>query len=298
MSYDLTRRQLVGTSLGVMLGGLSSFAVKGSDIPPADVDKRMFLSVKWGMIEISGSVLEKFQLCRDLGFSGMELISPFDGFTADEVVAARQATDMPVHGVVDMKHWEIRLSSPNPDTRDAAVTHLRQALVDCAELGGYAVLLVPGKVNQSNETHEQVWHRSIDGIRKVLPVASRLGVRILIENVWNGFCEKPKLFRDYIDEINSPWVAVYFDIGNARKFGPSEDWIRVLGNRIVKCDVKDWGERQGFCKIGTGDVNWVEVRRALDDIGFTGWFTAEVPGGGPDVLADIHQRMTKVLGIA
>ena len=48
--------------------------------------------------------------------------------------------------------------------------------------------------------------------RKVLPLASKLGVWILIENVWNGFCESPEQYRDYIDEIGSPWVGAYFDI--------------------------------------------------------------------------------------
>ena len=103
--------------------------------------------------------------------------------------------------------------------------------------------------------------------------------------------------RDYLDEIDSPWVGAYFDIGNVRKFGPSEDWIRTLGRRIVKLDVKDWGRGNGFCKIGDGDVNWPEVRAALGEIGFTGWSTAEVRGGDRERLADVAQRMNNVLGL-
>jgi len=127
------------------------------------------------------------------------------------------------------------------------------------------------------------------------PLASKLGVRVLIENVWNGFCESPEQSRDYLDEIDSPWVGAYFDIGNCRKFGPSEDWIRTLGSRIVKLDCKDWGDTEGFCKIGDGDVDWPAVRQALSDIGFSGWCTAEVAGGGREVLTDIAQRMDRVL---
>lgn len=120
-------------------------------------------------------------------------------------------------------------------------------------------------------------------IRKVLPTASRLGIHILIENVWNGFCETPDQMRDYVDEIDSPWVGIYFDIGNVRKFGPSEDWIHVLGSRIIKLDVKDWGKKNGFCRLGEGDVNWPEVRTALAKIKFTGWATRE---GGDKSLQD------------
>ena len=161
--------------------------------------------------------------------------------------------------------------------------------------GGFSVLLVPGKVIGPDENHDHVWQRSITAIRKVLPLASKLGVRVLIENVWNGFCETPDQMRDYIDEICSPWVGAYFDIGNCRKFGFSEDWIHTLGPRIVKLDCKDWGDTEGFCRIGDGDVNWQEVRNALATIGFSGWCTAEVTGGGRDELADISQQMNRVL---
>ncbi|MCA9260487.1 MAG: sugar phosphate isomerase/epimerase [Planctomycetales bacterium] len=252
-------------------------------------------SVKFGMIEGPSDVLGKFQLCQELGFDGMELISPFD-VAAAEIRRASDATQMPVHGVVDMKHWEIRLSSPDPKVREQGREILIQAIKDAASFGGHTVLLVPGAVRGADETHDDVWKRSIPEIRLAVPTASRLGVRILIENVWNGFCETPEQLRDYLDEIDSPWVGSYFDIGNVRKFGPSEDWIQTLGSRIVKLDVKDWGKSNGFCKIGDGDVNWPAVRKALGAIGYRGWSTAEVAGGPRERLADIKARMDRVLG--
>jgi hexulose-6-phosphate isomerase len=246
------------------------------------------------MIGGATTVAEKFALCRDLGYDGMELVSPAD-FTAAEVRAASEATGLPVHGLVDMKHWEIRLSSPDAAVREQGVEILKQAIRDAHAFGGFSVLLVPGRVNGADENHDHVWQRSIPCIRQVLPLASQLGVHVLIENVWNGFCETAEQARDYLDEIDSPWVGQYFDIGNVRKFATSESWIETLGSRIVKLDVKDWGQSNGFCKIGDGDVNWPAVRKALDDIRFTGWCTAEVDGGPREVLADIAARMDRVL---
>ena len=255
---------------------------------------RIYKSVKWGMIQAGGSVLDKFRLQKELGYDGMELVSPSD-LNADEVRRASEDTGMPVHGLVDMKHWEIRLSSPDAAVRQQGVAILERCLRDCKAFGGSSVLLVPGRVSGSDETHDDVWKRSIVEIRKVLPLASKLGVWILIENVWNGFCETPEQMRDYLDEIASPWVGAYFDIGNCRKFGRSEEWIRTLGGRIVKLDVKDWGDTEGFCKIGDGDVDWPAVRQALAETGFSGWCTAEVSGGGREELADIARRMDRVL---
>ena len=57
--------------------------------------------------------------------------------------------------------------------------------------------------------------------------------------------------------------------------------------------------RKGFQGgIGEGDCDWPEVRKALADIGYTsGWATAEVKGGGRERLADIAQRMDRVLNL-
>lgn len=268
---------------------------------PSDVSNqshagRIFKSVKWGMVGIKGTVLEKFQLQKELGFDGVELDSP-SSMNFQEAVEASRKTGLPIHGAVDSVHWKDRLSSPDEAIRTKGLAALQQAIRDVAFCGGSAVLLVPGKVTGPDETHDDVWKRSIVEIRKALPLAAKSGVRILIENVWNGFCEKPEQMRDYIDEIGSPWVGAYFDIGNCRKFRPSETWVRVLGPRIVKLDVKDWGVKNGFCKIGDGDVNWPEVRKALAEIGFTGWCTAEVEGGGKEQLADIAARMNRVLAL-
>lgn len=288
---------IVSAGLG-SLGAASQADADASDrnAPSGDPSGkgRIYKAVKWGMIDIPGSVLDKFKLQQELGYDGMELISPSD-LNVDEVRRASEQTGMPVHGLVDMKHWDIRLSSPDAAQRDEGVAILQQALRDAKAFGGDSVLLVPGKVGGNDETHDQVWQRSIVEIRKVLPLASKLGVRVLIENVWNGFCETPEEMRDYLDEISSPWVGAYFDIGNCRKFGTSEAWVRTLGNRIVKLDCKDWGDTEGFCKIGDGDVNWPGVRLALAEIGFTGWCTAEVAGGGRDELADVAARMNRVL---
>jgi hexulose-6-phosphate isomerase len=303
MGNDLltTRRSFLGVAAAGAAGMIMSASSTTAELPAKNGSDqsnagRIFKSVKWGMVGIKGTVLEKFELQKQLGFDGVELDSP-SSMSFQEAVEASRKTGLPIHGAVDSVHWQDRLSAPDEKIRAKGLAALQQAIRDVAFCGGSAVLLVPGKVGGPDETHDDVWKRSIVEIRKALPLAAKSGVRILIENVWNGFCEQPEQMRDYIDEIGSPWVGAYFDIGNCRKFGSSETWVRVLGPRIVKLDVKDWGVKNGFCKIGDGDVNWPEVRKALAEIGFAGWCTAEVDGGGREQLADIAARMNRVLAL-
>jgi hexulose-6-phosphate isomerase len=52
-----------------------------------------------------------------------------------------------------------------------------------------------------------------------------------------------------------------------------------------------------FTDIGEGDLPWDQVRKALDDIGFTGWATAEVGGGDVQRLTLVRQQMQKAFGL-
>lgn len=251
----------------------------------------IFKAVKGGGIgKDKASMLNRLNDLKQLGFDGIEGGSP--GIRDTQVVReAVLETGMPVHGVVDGVHWNQRLSSPDSNVRDAGREALAQAIRVSHAIGGSSVLLVPGKVTGDDEHHDHVWERSIQEIRKVLPLASRLGIHVLIETVWNGFCYDPEQFRDYLDAIDSPWVRAYFDIGNMQKFAPAHQWIRVLGSRIVKLDVKDWGQANGFCRLGEGDVDWAEVRKALREIGFTGWATREGNDGGQAITARLMNEL-------
>jgi hexulose-6-phosphate isomerase len=60
----------------------------------------------------------------------------------------------------------------------------------------------------------------------------------------------------------------------------------------VKLDVKGFSRAQNkFTDIGEGDLPWAEVRKALEEIGFTGWATAEVSGGDVRRLARVREQM-------
>jgi len=227
----------------------------------------------------------QMQKLKDLGFDGIEGSAP--GLQVEPMKQACQKIDLPMHGVVYNKHWEVRLSDPDPKVREESRKGLAQAMKDSKGVGGTSVLLVPGRVKGEKETHKQVWSRSIEQIRKLIPLAEELQVHILIETVWNGFCYKPEEFRDYIDAIDSPWVKAYYDIGNMQKFAPSHEWIRILGKRTLKLDVKDWGSKNGFCPLGQGDVDWKKVRNELEKIEFTGWATREGNDGGVEKTAQL-----------
>ena len=277
MTTPSSRRQFLTTSTLAAAGTVAATNLAAQDASRAtgkgpSLEGRIFKAVKGGK-KGGETPLQFFERLKELGFDGVE---SGNAGQAAAYAEATEKTGVMFHGLVCGWHWgATRLSSPDADARAKGLANMEKNIRDTYRLGGSAVLLVPGKVGGANETHEHVWDRSIAEVRKILPLASRLGIRILIETVWNGFCESPAVFRDYIDAFDSPWVGAYFDIGNMQKFAPAEEWIRTLGNRNVKLDIKDWGKKNGFRRLGEGDVDWDKVRAALKEVGFSGWATRE-----------------------
>ena len=246
-----------------------------------------------------GPILPQFQLLKDAGFEGVELISPND-LDRDEVLRARDKTGIVIHGVSGSRHWKDTLSDPDPEVVERGMAAIRQEMADCKAYGGDTVLVVPAVVNKQ-VSYRDAYTRSQAQIRKLIPDAERHGVKIAIEEVWNKFLLSPLEFARYIDEFESPWVVAYFDVGNVVEFGYPEEWIRELGKRIAKIHIKEYAKPKRFgYKLGEegGEIDWPAVRKALLAIGYEGWITAEVPHGDLAALQDIVRRMDKILEMA
>jgi hexulose-6-phosphate isomerase len=294
---------MCSAALGVALGAgpLSSIpAARAAEKKPAQ-RRPIFKSLKFGMIKEELPILSKFKLVQDLGYDGVELDSP-GGQDKHQCLEASQKTGLPIHGVVNSRHWSVRATEADPKRRSQCFNDLVVAIRESHYCGGSSVLFVPGHAKDGPEA--EIVPRSIEVIQRALPLAAKLGIRILIENVWNHMFydhegkpeQRADRFAAFIDACNSPWVGAYYDIGNHHKYGQPQEWVRTLGPRIVKLDVKGFSRKtNNWSAIGDGTIDWPAVRTALDEIGFTGWCTAEVGGGDRKRLADILDRLNRVL---
>jgi hexulose-6-phosphate isomerase len=137
---------------------------------------------------------------------------------------------------------------------------------------------------------------SKEAVKKLIDVAEKAKVIIGLENVWNNLWLQPKLYRNFVASFQNPWVKAYYDIGNHVKYPAYlvQDWIRTLGDLIVKLHVKDWRwendtkHKGNFVHPRDGHVQWPEVRKALDEIGYNGWASIE-DGGLP--LKEFNRRI-------
>ncbi len=248
-----------------------------------------------GMLPKQLSYLERFNLATRVGFEGLETQTVTDSNVVEEIKEAAAQAGLKIHSVMNMDHWKYPLSSADPKVVDQSIKGMETSLRNAKAWGADVVLLVPAVVNPDT-SYKDAYTRSQKRVREMIPLAKELGVVIGIEEVWNKFLLSPLEFARYIDELDSPWVKAYFDVGNVVLFGYPEDWIRTLGKRIVKLHLKDFkSETKQFVPLREGSVNWVQVRKAIDEVGFKGYATVELPDGDEAYLREVSARVDKII---
>jgi L-ribulose-5-phosphate 3-epimerase len=273
----------------------------GAEIPSQQKRRTMRKGVMFGTVSMKGSVLEKMRAVKEAGFHGIE---PNSHMNQEEVLRARDETGLEIPSVCCATHWNQTLTDPDAGIREKGLDGLKQALRDAHRYGATSVLLVPAVVNKQ-VSYAQAYERSREQIRKALPLAEELKVKIAIENVWNQFLLSPLEAARYVDEFNSPWMAWHFDVGNIIAYGWPEHWIRVLNKRIVKLHIKEFSRekanKEGLWKgfevdLLKGDDDWPAVMKALDEVGYTGWAIAEQGGANsPEGLKKLSSELDQIL---
>ncbi len=277
--------------------------------PPAG--KRILLSCKLGMIakKVDGKDLtlaERLKLAGQAGFDGVDF-DEAGSFTVEQARDAVRESGVFAHNAINHAHWGQRLTSPKAEERSTGRKNIEHCLRVSHAVGGSGVLIVIG--HGKDGTAAEIDERARQEIKKLIPLAASLGQMILFENVWNEMHydhnlppeQTPDRFIQFVDSFNSPWVGMYYDIGNHWKYGQPREWLKAFGRRAVKLDIKGFSRAKNkFVDITSeeDDLPWGEVQKGLDEIGFTGWTTAEVGGGDLERLTIVRKQMEKALGLA
>ena len=321
MNTNIKRRDFLRASAAtVAAGGMLSVQVAVAETPK--------FKTTLHKAKIDTPAESTLKSWADAGFRGMETVgkaawgkSPLEA-AKDHLMAEKLG--MRIHSV--LFGWA-DFNSPDSGKVAADIENVKAALQAAQGYGADTVLLVPCRIggmpmpeawefdikfdektghikevvkgdNSKFEKYIEAHNASTDATRKavgkLIPVAQETGVTIALENVWNNLWVKPAIFKNLVASFDCHWVKAYFDIGNHVKYAAPEEWIRTLGNLIVKCHVKDFklnsnGQGGKFVDIRDGSVDWPVVRKALDDINYNGWMTIE--GGAGPTLEEESRRL-------
>lgn len=139
-----------------------------------------------------------------------------------------------------------------------------------------------------------------------IEAAKKAGVGIAIENMvdFGGkrrrYCGgDPDELIELVDTLNDPDVGICIDTGHAHLSGIDVGaFIRTVGARL-KCTHIDDNRRDGDTHMPPyfGTIDWADVMRAFDDIGYKGDFSFELSGQRfPESTRDTWCRFIHDLG--
>jgi sugar phosphate isomerase/epimerase len=116
------------------------------------------------------------------------------------------------------------------------------------------------------QNDQQGVNKVVQRLRQVSTDAEIAGVTLGIESWLSA-----EQHIDIIEQVGSPAVKVYYDVANSHKAGYDiYKEIRQLGPHICEFHAKDYDDL-----YGKGSIDFEEVRRAMDDIGYRGWLVME-----------------------
>jgi L-ribulose-5-phosphate 3-epimerase len=280
---------------------------------------------------IAGPDENSFKRAKDNGFDGIQLGSW--NHKPEDARKAREAAEKVGIRICSLIRAWVPLDATQPEEIDKHVASIETALLAAEAFGCSNILLVPAlgpkvaippahefdiemdekgivsrvvkgdneKYKPYIEAQNRATKASWEVMKRLTPTAEKTKVAIALENVWNNLWVRPDLFKKFIDGHQHPMVRTYFDCANNVKYGiPPETWIRTLGASVLELHIKEYrnnpdGKSGVWTNLRENGINWPEVRKALDEIGFDGFATIEESGAKPRVPLDEQSRQLDLI---
>jgi len=229
------------------------------------------------------------ELAKQIGLEGVQITFGLPGEEHDlrkEEVRQEYLQTAKKHGV-EIASLAIGAMNAIPYASDPRATKCLQECMEVMPKLGQKVVLLPffskGDIKGKPELQDEVIRR----LKLAAPEAEKAGIVLGLES-WLNVDEHLRI----IDAVGSPAVQVYYDVANMEHEGYDiYQGIRRLGrDRICEIHCKE----NGFL-LGKGRVDFVKVREALDEIGWTGWLVIEGAVGRGMNMFDSYVHNQKYL---
>lgn len=234
--------------------------------------------------------LDLFHKVADMGFDTLEIcIESPDTINVDSIVKASNETGIQVI-ICGAFGPERDISSIDPTVREQGLAYIKECIDIAAQVGSEIVsgpmYSAVGKTNLlSADEKEQQWHLATQNMKIAATYASKLGVKLAFEPLnrfETDFINTVEQGLELIRRIGMDNVGMLIDTFHMnieeKNIG---DAIRLAGDKIFNFHAcaNDRGTP------GDDHINWVEVKKALQDINYDGHMVIEAFNPGITEIA-------------
>ncbi len=166
----------------------------------------------------------------------------------------------------------------NLDYRKIRIEHTVNCLKLAKQLGAKNISIEPGGPIDKPDNRRECLKIFKDGINNVLSIAEDEKVKILVEPEPGLLLENSSEFLQFIKDFDSEYIGLNFDIGHfvCVNEDPSK-LVSKLSEYIFHFHLADIKNNiHNHLIPGLGSINFREVMKSINDIGFDGFITVEL----------------------
>lgn len=209
------------------------------------------------------------QIAREIGLDGVQVSM---GSAGDHMRMRQQEVQRAYLNAAKENHVEVAslaLSETNNVplfSEPRAAIWLLDSIEVCQALNVKVVLIACFAKGELRADDKPSLDRVTGLLKEIAPRAEKAGVILGLENYMSAEAN-----IGIMDQVGSPAVQVYYDVGNSTDKGYDIlREIRLLGKRICEFHAKDADNM-----LGKGRIDFKQVRAAMDDIDYRGWIQIE-----------------------
>lgn len=245
-------------------------------------------------------IFEVIELFKSIGYDGIEVRVAADGQIDSEKLTDEEARK--IDAAARAKGMEFSCLTSyyqnfvKMEEREDVIRNLKR-VIEIAALLHCPLVRVYGGVepfSQPGVWFNDVWSRTVDGIRRTAEYAAKFGVRICIETHIGSLTMSVRDTVRLIEDVNMANVGMLLDYAWVELAGveTGAEAIRKAARHIFHVHIKDWTLesriplKKKSCLMGEGTVRWQEALEELKKVGYTGyvsdeyekyWYPAELP---------------------
>ena len=178
------------------------------------------------------------------------------------------------------------MGSIDTATREKSMDLMKKA-IEISDKLGIRVIQVTGYDVYYEERSDKTRELFIQNLKKASEWASKACLTLAIENMENTFLNSVTKYMEIAEEVDSPWLKLYPDLGNLTAWTHDEVYRElekgVKSQQIIAVHLKEakkvtdtFGGIFRELEFGTGDVNFVKTFETLKKVEFTGPFLVEM----------------------
>ncbi len=234
-------------------------------------------------------IYEVIKLFKSIGYNGIEVRVAADGQIdsekltdeeAQKIAAAAKAEGMEFSCLTSYYQNFVSL-----EERPKVIQNLKR-VIEIASILHCPLVRVYGGVepfSQQGIWFNDVWSRTVSGIRETAEYAANFGVRICIETHIGSLTMSVRDVVRLIEDVDMANVGMLFDYAWVELAGveTGAEAVRKAARHIFHVHVKDWTLesrlplKKKSCLMGKGTVRWVETLAELKKVGYTGYISDE-----------------------